>query len=149
MGNREAFLSGARKKISEECGAIVCQSSIYQTAAWGLEDQEAFLNEALEIETLLTAHQLLKKILSIEESIGRKRQVKYGPRIIDIDILLFNDAIIKTEGLTVPHSQMQNRRFVLVPLEEIAPQFVHPVYHKTISQLLADCPDSLAVQKFP
>lgn len=146
-GDRGAYLSAARNKINDECGTITAQSSIYQTAAWGMEAQEAFLNQALEIETGLEAAGLLKKILAIEEGIGRIREVKYGPRIIDIDILLFNQDIIKSTGLIVPHPQMQARRFVLVPLAEIAPEAMHPVYQKTIRQLLEDCPDKLDVQK--
>lgn len=102
----------------------------------------------LQLETTLTSDELLKKILWIEERIGRKREEKYGPRIIDIDILLFNDEVIKTEGLTIPHPQMQNRRFVLEPLNEIAADIRHPVLQKTIGELLSECPDKLAVQKF-
>ena len=147
MGDRTAYLSAARDKINRECGAIVAQSSLYQTAAWGMEAQEAFLNQALKLETDLGANDLLKKILSIEEAIGRRREVKYGPRIIDIDILLFNQDSIRSAALTVPHPEMQNRRFVLVPLAEIAAGEVHPAYHKTIRQLLEECPDTLAVQK--
>lgn len=147
MGDRESFLSGARGRINKRCGAILKQSSVYQTAAWGLENQEAFLNQALEIETHLTADELLKTILSIEEALGRKRELKYGPRIIDIDILLFNDEVIHCEGLTIPHPQMQNRRFVLAPLNEIAANVLHPVFDKTVARLLKDCPDKLPVQK--
>lgn len=148
IGNREAYLSAARDQIERSCGEIRSQSSIYQTAAWGLEEQDAFLNQAIEIKTALNPHQLLQHILQIEESLGRKREVKYGPRIIDIDILFYADAVINDDELTVPHPQMQNRRFVLVPLAEIAPKEIHPVFQSTIAQLLKECPDNLTVQKF-
>jgi 2-amino-4-hydroxy-6-hydroxymethyldihydropteridine diphosphokinase len=148
MGDRKSHLSDARKNIEEVCGRIVAQSGIYETAAWGLENQSAFLNQVLLVQTGLTAQDLLQKILSIEEALGRKRDVKYGPRIIDIDILFFNDEVIKTEGLTVPHPEMQARRFVLQPLAEIAATKIHPLFHKSVAQLLNDCPDKLAVQKF-
>ena len=149
MGSREAYLSAATEQIGKYCGIIHRISSIYQTAAWGMEDQEAFLNQVLEVHTALPAKTLLQQILIIEEALGRRRELKYGPRIIDIDILFFNDDIVKTDSLTIPHPHMQNRRFVLEPLAEIAAGKVHPVLHKTVATLLAECPDKLAVQKFP
>ena len=149
MGDRESYLASARQWIERLCGPIIKQSSLYQTAAWGMEDQDVFLNQALFLHTTLPAHQLLQKLLWIEEELGRKRELKFGPRIIDIDIVLFNDDIIYTEGLTVPHPQMQNRRFVLEPLNEIATAITHPILQKTIGQLLAETSDKLAVQKFP
>lgn len=145
--DRNKFLSQARTEIEKYCGKIIRASSIYETAAWGKEDQEAFLNQVLKIETILSSGELLQTILKIEEDLGRKRGLKYGPRIIDIDILFFNEEVIDLQGLKIPHPQMQNRRFVLVPLNEIAPQKIHPVYKKTVSQLLAECPDPLAVNK--
>jgi len=148
MGDRIKFLFQAKVSIEKKCGRILKRSSIYETAAWGKEDQEAFFNQVLKIETELTAPELLQTILKIEEELGRKRQIKYGPRIIDIDILFFNDEIIDISGLKIPHPQMHNRRFVLVPLNEISPQKLHPAFHKTISQLLAECPDPLTVNKF-
>jgi 2-amino-4-hydroxy-6-hydroxymethyldihydropteridine diphosphokinase len=148
MGNRLAYLSKAKEQIEKRCGSILKESSVYKTAAWGKEDQEAFLNQVLKIETSLHPGELLKKILEIEESLGRKRELKYGPRTIDIDILFFNGDIINQHSLKVPHPQMQARRFVLVPLNEIAANKIHPSLHKTISQLLAECPDPLAVNKF-
>lgn len=147
VGVRENYLAAARKQIEKNCGAIRQQSSLYQTAAWGMENQSPFLNQALEVETELNADELLQAVLQIEENLGRKREIKYGPRIIDIDILLFNDEVIHREGLTVPHPEMQNRRFALEPLNEIASTDIHPVLKKTISQLLQECPDKLDVQK--
>jgi 2-amino-4-hydroxy-6-hydroxymethyldihydropteridine diphosphokinase len=148
IGDRIHYLSKAIEEIEKNCGPILQQSSVFETAAWGNENQESFLNQVLKIQTSLNPDQLLKTILQIEENLGRKRELKYGPRTIDIDILFFNDQIIDQEGLKIPHPQMQNRRFVLVPLNEIAADKVHPVFQKTISQLLAECPDLLTVNKF-
>ena len=148
MGDRLHILSKAREFITDKCGKIIIQSSVYETAAWGKEDQEAFLNQVILIETKLSPTDLLRSVLKIEENLGRKREVKYGPRIIDIDIIFFNDEVINMEGLKVPHPRMQNRRFVLIPLNEIASQKYHPVLKKNVSRLLSDCPDSLAVNKF-
>lgn len=148
IGNRLEYLSKAKEEIRKRCGLVLKESSIYETAAWGMEDQKSFLNQVLKIETALAPKELLKSILQIEEELGRKRNLKYGPRTIDIDILFFNDEVIDQQGLKIPHSQIQNRRFVLVPLTEIAPTKIHPVFRRSVSQLLADCPDLLEVNKF-
>ena len=148
MRDRLNYLLKAREAIEKRIGTITRQSGIYETAAWGLEDQSSFLNQALELQTILSAQELLTTILQIEEDLGRKRDIKYGPRIIDIDILLFNDEVINTHGLKVPHPEMQNRRFVLEPLYEIASNKIHPVLNKTIAQILAECTDPLTVNKF-
>lgn len=148
MGNREENLAQAREAIQEHCGKIKAASSLYETAAWGKTDQPSFLNQALYIETKLTPRQLLKQLLKIEEEIGRKRKEKYGPRIIDIDILFFNDEIYDSPSLKIPHPEIQNRRFVLAPLAEIAPEFVHPVLKKSITELLSITGDQLGVSLF-
>ena len=147
MGERERNLYKAYALINERCGTVVKTSSLYETAAWGKEDQPAFFNQALEINTALVPRKLLKEILDIEKKIGRIREEKYGPRIIDIDILLFNDEILDEKGLKIPHPELQNRRFALCPLAEIAGNIVHPVLKKDINELLKICPDKLKVKK--
>jgi 2-amino-4-hydroxy-6-hydroxymethyldihydropteridine diphosphokinase len=147
LGNSRETLATAQALLTEHCGTIAAASSIYETAAWGKTDQPAFLNQALKIETRLNARQLIRRILKLEKMMGRIREEKYGPRIIDIDILLFNDEIHQYHFLQLPHPEMQNRRFALLPLAEIAPGTIHPVFKKTIAQLLDDCADELPVKK--
>jgi 2-amino-4-hydroxy-6-hydroxymethyldihydropteridine diphosphokinase len=147
MGDRNKNLNEAIDFIARECGSVIKSSSIYETAAWGKTDQPDFLNQCLLIQTSLSAPDLMKQLLKIEEKMGRKRKEKNDPRIIDIDILFFNDEVLQTEFLTLPHPQIQNRRFALVPLKEIAPNLVHPVFKKSMSKLLDECPDKLEVKK--
>lgn len=147
LGNRKENLSKAVSLINEQGGYITRSSSIYETEAWGITDQPSFLNQALEISTSLTARQLMRKVLKIEEEMGRVRKEKLGPRIIDIDILLFENEIHDLRFLKIPHPEMQNRRFVLVPLAEINSSLQHPVLKKTIAELLEECPDNLEVKK--
>lgn len=148
MGNREENLAKARHLIDQQCGSIFKFSSIYETAAWGKTDQASFLNQALEVFTPLNARQLMRRILKTEKMMGRIREEKYGPRVIDIDIILFNNEVHNYHFLRLPHPEMQFRRFVLVPLAEIEPDLVHPILHKTIKELLNECPDDLPVKKF-
>jgi 2-amino-4-hydroxy-6-hydroxymethyldihydropteridine diphosphokinase len=147
-GDREQHLTTARELINDQCGTIVAESSLYETAAWGKTDQPSFLNQALEVDTTLHARQLIRRILKVEKMMGRVRKEKYGPRLIDIDILLFNNEKHNYPFLKLPHPEMQNRRFALIPLAEMAPEMMHPVLNKTIAQLLRECPDELDVKKF-
>lgn len=147
LGNRQAHLKRAAALLSKQCGHVIRRSSLYETAAWGNTDQPAFLNQVLVIETKLDAASLMKKILSIEEQMGRSRKNKWEPRIIDIDILFFNKEIINSELLTVPHPHIPNRRFVLAPLNELSPAFIHPVSGRNMHELLLQCKDKLKVEK--
>ena len=148
LGNRSANLAIARDLINRQCGSIITASSLYETAAWGKTDQPAFLNQALEVYTSLNARQLIRKILKAEKEMGRVREEKYGPRLIDIDILLFNNERHNYDLLRLPHPEMQNRRFALLPLAEIAADVIHPVLNRSITELLAECPDKLEVKKY-
>ena len=147
LGNRKENLAKAVSLINEQCGSLTRSSSIYETEAWGNTDQPSFLNQALEISTSLTARLLMRRVLRIEEEMGRIRKEKLGPRIIDIDILFFENEIHDLRFLKIPHPEMQNRRFVLVPLAEINSNLQHPVLKKTIAELLEECPDNLEVKK--
>jgi len=134
--------------IKNELGEIMIQSSIYETPPWGFQCKENFWNQVLLIETELSPGLLLQKITEIENRFGRKRvSGKYTSRKMDIDILFFDELIIETENLTIPHLQIQNRLFVLVPLAEIAPKFLHPLLKMTSLQLLKNCTDSSVISK--
>lgn len=148
MGNRFTNLQDAHEKIERQAGVTIKKSAIYETAAWGLTAQNPFLNQVLLISTALNAKELLSTLLNIEQQLGRKRMEKMGPRTIDIDILFYNHEIVSSPHLTIPHPQIANRRFVLIPLNEIAPDFVHPVLQKTLVELLHDCTDQLEVSKY-
>lgn len=147
-GDRIQWLKDAITQISRECGKIVQQSAIYETAAWGLEDQPAFLNMALHIHTELVPLDLLETINRIEDQLGRQRTVKWGQRTLDIDILFYGNDILNTPKLTIPHPHIERRRFALLPLNEIATNFKHPIGNKPISQLLEECPDELLVKEY-
>jgi 2-amino-4-hydroxy-6-hydroxymethyldihydropteridine diphosphokinase len=148
IGDRQKYLRDATLMINTVVGEVTRTSSIYETAAWGLEDQSFFLNQVLEVKTSLEPADFLSAILNIEEQMGRRRSIKFGPRTIDIDILFYNQKVVKSEKLTIPHPEIQNRKFALVPMNEIAPGLIHPVMNKTISELLGACTDPLDVNKF-
>lgn len=147
VGDRHQNLQRARQLIEARAGKLLNQSAIYETEAWGKEDQPAFLNQVLHVETALEPQALLQAILQAELEMGRQRNQRYGPRTIDIDILLFNDLTLETPELTIPHPQLPQRRFALMPLAEIAATEIHPVLKKSIDELLLDCPDKLGVKK--
>jgi 2-amino-4-hydroxy-6-hydroxymethyldihydropteridine diphosphokinase len=146
-GDRYLNMQQARTNIEHICGQLLQVSSLYETAAWGKTDQADFLNQVLLVETNLTPQELLRAIFSIEEKGGRIRTVKNAPRTIDIDILFYDRQILDEPGLSIPHPRIAERRFVLEPLNEISPGFVHPVLEKTIHRLLLECKDELAVKK--
>ncbi len=147
LGDVARTFDEARALISRECGSITSKSALYKTAPWGFTGQNHFLNQVLVVHTPLEGAELMQKILAIEKSLGRARGEKYGPRIVDIDILMIDDMIINEPDLQVPHPQLPNRRFALEPLAELCPNLFHPVMHKTIHQLLLDCSDLLDVER--
>lgn len=150
IGDRETALNQAILIISQEIGNIVSKSGIYETEAWGVENQQAYLNQCIAVTTNLTAEELIHKVLVIEKQLGRKRSnsITYEPRIIDIDIIFYNNTIIETPQLTVPHPRLHLRKFVLIPLNEIASNHLHPILNKTIFNLLSDCEDLSEVKEF-
>ena len=147
MGNSRLQLEKAEKYINNKLGNITRKSKLYQTAAWGKKDQPDFLNQVIIVESTLDAQTGLSIILDIEHKMGRVRTEKNAPRIIDIDILYFNKDIIDLPDLQVPHPAIQMRRFVLTPLNELSPNYRHPVLQKTNHELLKICSDELDVKK--
>jgi 2-amino-4-hydroxy-6-hydroxymethyldihydropteridine diphosphokinase len=147
QGERVLNLEEAKTKISRELGPIITASSIYKTAAWGLVNQPDFYNQVIVVNTVCDPVKTLSILQGIEKQLGRVRVEKWGPRIIDIDILFFNDAILDSPTLKIPHPEIQNRMFTLKPLVEVAENLIHPVFNKSLRQLLEDCIDQLAVEK--
>lgn len=148
-GDRNRYLQEARRILSLNDLSIVEKSSLYLSPPWGKTDQPYFLNQVLNVSTQLEPELLMAACLRTENELGRKRLEKYGPRTIDIDLLYYHGRVCATELLTLPHPRIHARRFVLVPLTEIAPDFVHPVLKKTQTELLRECPDPLPVRKLP
>jgi 2-amino-4-hydroxy-6-hydroxymethyldihydropteridine diphosphokinase len=147
-GDRAGNLNKAVNLLGEWAGNISAFSSIYETPPWRMTDNVDFLNQVILVETDLLPGQLMGIIFRIESIMGRIRTShKYEPRTIDIDILFYNDEVIKEEALVIPHPLIQERRFVLEPMAELAPDFIHPVLRKNIARLLVDCEDKSVIQK--
>lgn len=146
LGDKLLNLQRSKIEVEESMGKIVIQSSIYKTAAWGIENQDDFLNQVIKIESKLSPEQMLDKIFLIEKSMGRVRLGKWEERVIDIDLLYYYDRIIQTSRLQVPHPELQNRNFTLAPLVEIAEAEIHPIFQKTQRQLYELCGDKLEVE---
>ena len=147
LGDPESSLQTALEKINSELGRVVRTSSVYVTEAWGLKDQPPFYNQVVEVKTELNAYETLEKLLEIETSMGRIRGKKWAERIIDIDILYFDDQIINHDNLSIPHPGIPDRRFVLVPLCELIPEMVHPVLQVTNAELLGYTKETLELKK--
>lgn len=148
IGDRPKYLQQAALRIAARTGRITAESALYETAPWGEVQQPDYLNQALRLETELDAPTLLNVLLDVEKEIGRVRRQKWGARVIDIDLIFFNQEVITLPQLKVPHPQLQHRRFVLAPLSEIVPDWMHPILQLTVNQLLEACTDPLPVHKF-
>lgn len=149
LGDKQAMFAQVEEMLSQHVGSIVQKSSYYQSGAWGFESNDLFLNQIIVVQTEFSAHDTLLRCQAIESKCGRTRSkiAGYESRLIDIDILYFNNDIVESDDLTIPHPLIQQRRFALVPLVEVLPEYIHPILMKSNAQLLAECPDKGFVDK--
>lgn len=151
LGDRIINFQLAVNHIEREIGAVINKSSVYETEAWGQVNLNSFLNQVLELQTDLESDTLMQKCLNIEQEMGRQRSESinlYENRIIDIDILFYGDKILKNSDLEIPHYALHKRQFILIPLNELAPDLAHPSLHLTVSELLNKCTDKGGVELF-
>jgi len=141
MGDRATNLRQAIGLLDKNVGKVVKKSHVYETQAWGEPNQEPFLNQVIMLNTTLDPRDLLDQISRTERELGRVRKEKWGPRVIDIDILFYGRRVIRDKGLEIPHPELHKRAFVLVPLMEIAPELEHPLLNKQIDELYMECAD--------
>lgn len=148
LGSSFDYIKSATKAIADEVGQVTALSSYYETEPWGFEHEQNFINQIVVIETSLSPQDALQKVLSIEHQLGRERKSSgYEGRVIDIDILFYDDLKINDPNLIVPHPHIQDRMFALIPLKEVSPDYVHPVFQETISELTLKCKDKNEVKK--
>lgn len=148
IGDKLYFINSAREKISKlKKTKVLRSSSIYKTEPWGIKTQEEFFNSVLEIESGLNPEELLAELKKIEIVLGRKNREKWFKREIDIDILFYDNVILKSDNINIPHPEIQNRKFVLVPLCELNPGFIHPVINDSMENLLKNSEDISKVIK--
>ena len=147
LGNKQANIKHALEEIKKDIGEVLRISRIYETEAWGFVDQDNFFNIIAEVKTLLLPLDLISKILAIETRMGRIRDKKWESRIIDIDIIFYKNYLITTDNLTIPHPFLEKRNFVLEPLNELIPEFIHPRLRKSIFQLTTECTDTSWIKR--
>lgn len=146
-GNRVHYINEAMRRTEALIGKIILKSSLYETSPWGFTEQPHFLNQVAVIETSLKPLKVLQTLKKIEKELGRTITEKWKQRIIDIDILFYDDIIFESDELTIPHPMLHKRKFTLVPLIEIMPDFIHPVFKKKITELIINCEDTGEVKK--
>jgi 2-amino-4-hydroxy-6-hydroxymethyldihydropteridine diphosphokinase len=137
LGEREKNLEFARAALAPEV-KIVEESPIYETPPWGYTEQPKFLNQVVKAETNLSPEALLSYLKEIESQLGRRQTIRYGPRVIDLDILFYDDVVLSQSGLTIPHPHLHKRAFVLVPLADLAPDMQHPILNQSVSEILEE-----------